>query len=80
MKDVIVQYIKNEYLEDDEDLEIDENTKLISNGIIDSFSMVSLKAFLEKKYDVHIPDEKASPEAFDTVKKIIELIKELKKK
>ena len=55
MKDIILEYIKNEYMDEDEadEIELDENTPLISSGIVDSFSMVSLKRFLEKKYDLH---------------------------
>lgn len=74
MKKMILDYVRNEYLEDDDDMELDENTKLISSGIVDSFSMVSLLRFLEKKYDVKIPDEEASPEAFDTVTSIMKLV------
>ncbi len=37
--------------------------------------MVSLKRFLEKKYQIQIPDADASPEAFDTVDRIAELVK-----
>lgn len=81
MKDAILEYVKNEYLdeEDLEDMELDENTPLISSGIVDSFSMVSLKLFLETKYSVKIPDDQASPEAFDTVTSIIKVVNSLKK-
>ena len=81
MKDAILEYVKNEYLdeEDAEDVELDENTQLISSGIVDSFSMVSLKLFLETKYEVKIPDDQATPEAFDTVTRIIELVNSLRK-
>jgi len=75
MQKVVLNYVKNEYLED-EDQEITVDTPLISGGIVDSFSMVSLKRFLENKYKISIPDEKATPEAFDTVKKICVLVKE----
>ncbi len=75
MKDAILEYIIEEYVED-EDEEITYDTPLISSGIVDSFSMVSLKRFLEAKYKISISDEKASPEAFDSVNKIVELVKE----
>jgi len=78
MQKIILNYVKNEYLED-EDEEIDVNTPLISGGIVDSFSMVSLKRFLENKYQISIPDEKATPEAFDTVNKICVLVKDFVK-
>jgi len=76
IKKTIIDYIKKEYLDEDSDQQITENTKLISSGIVDSFSMVSLKMFLEKKFHVKIPDDKATPEAFDSVNDIISLLKE----
>ena len=68
-------YIIREYLQEGDDREITETTPLISGGIVDSFSMVSLLRFLEKKYSIHIPDEAATPEAFDTVKNIVALVR-----
>ena len=79
MKKMIIDYVKREYLDEDSDQEVTENTKLISSGIVDSFSMVSLKMFLEKKFQIKIPDEKATPEAFDSVNNILNLLKEFKK-
>jgi acyl carrier protein len=78
-KQMILEYVINEYLEEDDDQEIDLDTELISGGIVDSFSMVSLKRFLEKKYDISIPDGEATPEAFDSVNKIIALVGKFKK-
>jgi len=78
-KKMIIDYVKKEFLEDDSDMEIKEDTPLISSGIVDSFSMVSLKTFLEKKFKIQIPDTKATPEAFDSVNNIITLLKEFVK-
>lgn len=74
MKKVVLDYVRREYLEEDDDREVDVDTPLISGGIVDSFSMVSLKRFLEKKYSIQIPDADASPEAFDTVESIVALV------
>jgi acyl carrier protein/D-alanine--poly(phosphoribitol) ligase subunit 2 len=79
MEDAILDYIRDEYLDDDDDDEIDAGTPLISSGIVDSFSMVSLKRFIEQKYEITIPDEQATPEAFDTVSGIVKLIESRKK-
>ena len=73
LKDVILNYVIKEYVEDDSE-PIGYDTPLISGGIVDSFSMVSLKRFLEVKYKISIPDEDASPEAFDSVNKIADLV------
>ncbi len=75
-KDIILEYVEEEYLEDDDDMEVTYDTPLISGGIVDSFSMVSLKRFLETRYKIQIPDAKATPEAFDSVDKIVVLLKE----
>jgi acyl carrier protein len=76
IRKTIIDYIKKEYLEEDSTVEVTDQTKLISSGIVDSFSMVSLKMFLEKKFRIRIPDDRATPEAFDSVDNIINLLKE----
>jgi len=78
-KQMIIDYVKKEFLDEDSDMEVTETTPLISSGIVDSFSMVSLKTFLERKYKISIPDDKATPEAFDSVNKIMDLLKEFVK-
>ena len=78
MQKIVLDYVRREYLED-EDQVITPDTPLISGGIVDSFSMVSLKRFLENKYKISIPDDKATPEAFDTVNKICALVREFVK-
>jgi acyl carrier protein len=75
MPKIVLDYVRREYLEDDSQ-EINADTPLISGGIVDSFSMVSLKRFLENKYGISIPDDKATPEAFDSVNKICALLRE----
>ncbi len=72
MKLIVQKYVVKEYVEDDTEIGFD--TPLISGGIVDSFSMVSLKRFLENKYNISIPDDKATPEAFDSVNKICDLV------
>ena len=75
MHDTIREYVIDEYVdEDDDEVEVDNDTPLITGGIVDSFSMVSLKRFLERKYDISIPDADASPKAFDSVTKIAALV------
>jgi acyl carrier protein len=72
LKDTILKYVIEEYAEEGDKLSYD--TPLISSGLVDSFSMVSLKRFLEMKYKISIPDADASPEAFDSVNKIADLV------
>ena len=74
IREAVLEYVIDEYVDEDDDIEVDADTALISSGIVDSFSMVSLKAFLETKYDIKIPDEDATPEAFDTVASIVQIV------
>ena len=73
----VIQFIREEYLED-ESMVVDVDTPLISSGIVDSFSMVSLKMYLEETYEIKMSDEEASTEAFDTVRSICSLVDSIK--
>ena len=70
MKEAILEYVIEEYIDEDDDDEVGFDSPLISSGIVDSFSMVSLKVFLEKRFQIKLPDDEATPEAFDTVESI----------
>lgn len=72
IKELVRNYVIREYLEEGEEITYD--SPLISSGYVDSFSMVSLLVFLENKFKIKIPPEKATPEAFDSVNKIVELV------
>jgi acyl carrier protein len=74
LKKMIRDYVIKEYLEEGDDREIRDDTPLITGGIVDSFSMVSLKRFLERKCGIQIPDADATPAAFDTVNSIATLV------
>ena len=78
IKDKVREYVVDEYVEEGEDIEVKDDTPLITGGLVDSFSMVSLKLFLETEYNIKIPDEKATAEAFDTVNAIAVLVREYK--
>ena len=72
---MVRDYVIKEYLEEGDEREITETTPLISGGIVDSFSMVSLKRFLERKCSIKITDADATPQAFDTVQSIVALVR-----
>ena len=75
MIDELVEYVTDEYVEDEDEMEVTATTPLITGGLVDSFSMVSLKRFIEHKWSVTIPDAEATAEAFDTIESIIALIR-----
>ena len=79
LKKIIRDYVTKEYLEEGDDRVINNDTPLITGGIVDSFSMVSLKRFLEKRYQIQIPDAEATPQAFDSVTSIAALVLRFRK-
>ncbi|MDD2814046.1 MAG: acyl carrier protein [Bacteroidales bacterium] len=73
MEEKLIEFIIDEFL-DDPDTEITQDTKLISSGLIDSFSLVSLQSFIEQEFGKKIPAPRITAESFDTVKQMIEVI------
>jgi len=75
IKRIVYNYVLEEYIDDD-DVDLDYDTPLISSGYVDSFSMVSLLIFLENKFKIKIPPSKATPQAFDSVNNIVNLVEQ----
>jgi len=73
MQDKLIEFIRDEFL-DDPETEIDIDTKLISSGLIDSFSLVSLQTFIEKEFGKRIPAPRITAETFDTIRQMAEII------
>jgi len=73
MEEKLINFINGEYLTD-EDVEITPDTKLISSGLIDSFSLVSLQTYIEKEFGKRIPAPRITAETFDTVNQMVEII------
>jgi acyl carrier protein len=53
---------------------ITAETKLISSGLIDSFSLVSLQVYIENEFGKQIPAPKITSESFDTIRQMIQII------
>jgi len=47
---------------------------LISNGLVDSFSLVDLSIFIEQSYNVHIDDTELNRETFDSLVQLAKII------
>ncbi|MBI5403538.1 MAG: acyl carrier protein [Ignavibacteriae bacterium] len=73
MEEKLIEFIKNEFLSDP-GTEITAESKLISSGIVDSFSLFSLQAYIEREFGKKIPPPLITAESFDTVKQMIEII------
>ncbi len=73
MQEKLIEFIRYEFLTDP-DTVIDIDTKLISSGLIDSFSLVSLQSFIEKEFGKRIPAPRITAQTFDTIRQMMEII------
>ncbi len=72
-KECVMDYVMKEFLEMYDD-KIEYATPLVSSGLIDSFSMMSMLAYIQNTFEVKIPPGKATPEAFDSIDSIVALV------
>lgn len=72
---MISSYIAAEILKQpNREITLDE--PLISNGLIDSFSLVDLALFIEDTFSVHIEDTELNKETFDSLSELTALVQE----
>ena len=62
------------------DVAFDKEKKLIDEGILDSFDIISIMQVIEEKFGVSIDIENLEPENFNSVDAMMELIKKLREK
>ena len=62
------------------DVDFENETELIDEGILDSFDVVSIISEIDDKFDVQIRITELDPENFNSAEAIWNLIQELKAK
>jgi acyl carrier protein len=66
-------FLRNEVSKDARQV-IQPGTALISSGLVDSFSLIKVLAFIEDEFGVVIPDEAATAKAMDSIELILQLM------
>jgi len=78
VKNVIVDYLKaNSFM--DRDTHLEDNDSLTQKGIIDSIGLLELMDYISEKYSIEIPEEMLTPENFDSLQGITNMITKLAK-
>ena len=73
MHDQIATFISADLLKDPT-RKIRFNEKLISSGLVDSFSLVDLALYIEETFDARIDDTELTADVFDTIEELVALI------
>ena len=76
LREVLIKYLISELALQPEDLE--PNAALISNGAIDSFSLVSLITFIEEQTKIQIDAADVTLENFDSLERILSFVSKSK--
>jgi acyl carrier protein len=77
-KQFISEYIREEFLNEDEAIEFTDETLLVSSRIMDSISTLQLVDFIEKEFDIEFSHHEVDQDNLDSVNKIWEFIKSKK--
>jgi len=77
-KECIIDYLKaNSFM--DKDTHLEDGYSLTQNGIIDSIGLLELIDYISEKYSIEIPEDMLTPENFDTLQGISNMIHKLVK-
>lgn len=60
-----------------EDVDFENETKLIDDGILDSFDIISIVSDLNEKFYVEITADELEPDNFNTLDAIVALVESL---
>jgi acyl carrier protein len=77
IEEEIIHFLKKEIY--DSSIHLDKHTNLIESGM-DSFSLLSMLMFIEKKFNVCIPQEEINETRMKNVQNLSDLIYDLTKK
>ncbi len=70
MEDILIDYIKREFLRDDASTELDAETDLLVSGLLDSLAVMRLVAFIESNKNITIAPQDVTIEHFATINDI----------
>jgi acyl carrier protein len=79
MMTALEEYISSKILKQP-NRKINPDELLISNGVIDSFSLVDLALFVEDTFNVHIDDTELNAQTFNSLNQLVALIESRRKK
>lgn len=70
MEDILIDYIKREFLRDDPSTELDVETDLLLSGLLDSLGVMRLVGFIEKEFTISVPPQDVTIDHFMNIRTI----------
>lgn len=70
----IRNFILENFLFDENEGGLNNNTSFLDEGIIDSTGILELVSFVEETYGIHVEDEELIPENLDSVNNVVSFI------
>jgi acyl carrier protein len=70
IKTEITQYLEECHLPKSKGIQLNEDTLLLEEKILDSLGMLELISFVEETFSIEIPDEDIIPDHFGTIEKL----------
>ncbi len=74
IKDQVQRYLCENFLPAGQERTLEDNTPLISSGLIDSIGMIGLIAFIEGRFGIEFHAREVAADKLDTLAKIEALI------
>jgi acyl carrier protein len=74
----LASFIEKNLIGEDRGATVTDDTQLIEEGIVDSMGLMQIVAFLEERAGVRVSDDDVTPDNFETVKAIMELVERIK--
>jgi len=74
-KAVLTEYVKNEIMHN-KNASLDENEDLLSSGILDSLAILQLVAYIDKAFEIQVPDEDVMYDNFKSINTLVEYLQQ----
>jgi len=74
MDEILINYINEQFADDQQEEPIQPEDDLLSEGVLDSFGMMKLIRFIEDNFDIKVQPEDMTIENFTSVETIVRYI------
>ena len=68
------EFISNNFLLHDDNIELNPQASLLEEGIIDSTGVLELVSFIETEFDIQVGEEEIIPDNLDSIENIVNFI------